>query len=405
MGQDSAMGRDVRWRGVVWSLLVTVVLAELTSALGLKLIHRPIYWTSESLYGRPIVYPLKSEKDPWGAWGIPNSTSRMVSECYDVEYRFNSVGARDKERQVESPERWIVLGDSMIEGYGIEQNERITDILEKRLGWQFANLAGAGDFGPLQYLLVYRGIGKKFEHNGVIVGLLPFNDFTDNDPEWWKANKNQLNQNRYRPYAALSSDSRSYNIIYGVDGDATPRVDFNSPPTVDQASTPSKNRQNAQETIRDFVKGLSQVSATFSLLRQVIREFNLRNSPFYWSYFIADARKIATVKLVMDDLSREIGSRPKILLLLPVHEDLVERRRRKVNYGEEVDRFLRDLGSDGWTIIDTAEIISEIEQSRDVTLGCDPHWNPETNRIVAEFILMNFRENLTGAPVQGVQPR
>jgi hypothetical protein len=107
----------------------------------------------------------------------------------------------------------------------------------------------------------------------------------------------------------------------------------------------------------------------------------------------------------MDDLSREIGNRPKIILLLPVHEDLVERRRRKVNYGEEVDRFLRDLRSDGWTIIDTAEIISEIEQSRDVTLGCDPHWNPETNRIVAEFILMNYRENLTGAPVQGVQPR
>jgi hypothetical protein len=387
------------WRGVFLSFVVSVVIAELTSAIGLMLLGRPIYWTGEKQSRSPTETPLRSEKDPWGAWGIPNSTSHLVGECFNVEYKFNSVGARDKERQIGSPNRWIVLGDSMIEAYGIEQDERLTNILEESLGLQFANFGSSGDFGPLQYLLVYRHLAKQFEHQGVMVGLTLFNDFTDNDSDWWKLDRNLQNQNRYRPYWVLSTDNRSYRIIYGVNGDATPRGNFNVAPFM--PAPPADEGQKS--TIRLLARGLSEVSSTFSLLRHLSSERSLDRALHSWGYFSDDQREITAVKLALDDLSREIGARPKIILLLRMHSDLVERRRRGTNYGDQVNRFLGELHSDGWTIIDTAEAISEADRSSDITLGCDIHWNSMTNRRVAEFILLHYREYLTGASAQPIQ--
>jgi hypothetical protein len=268
-----------------------------------------------------------------------------------VEFKFNSVGARDKERQIESPKRWIVLGDSMTEGFGIEESERFTNILEESLGWEFANFATLGDFGPLQYLLLYKHLAKQFEHHGVIVGLLPFNDFTDNDSEWWK-NRGRYDQKRYRPYSILSKDNRSYTIIYGTNGDAKPRTDFNTPPP--SSSQPASEEQKLP-TIRVLVRDLSEISATFSLLRQMSSKWTERRTPL--SYFTTDQREITAVKLALDDLSREIGNRPKIILLLPMPIDLIERRRPGINYSDQVNRFIGDLRSDGWTVIDTAEAL------------------------------------------------
>jgi hypothetical protein len=121
------------------------------------------------------------------------------------------------------------------------------------------------------------------------------------------------------------------------------------------------------------------------------------------SYFTTDQREITAVKLALDDLSREIGNRPKIILLLPMPMDLIERRRRGINYSDQVNRFIGDLRSDGWTVIDTAEALFEADQSGDTTLGCNAHWNATTNRKIAEFILMNYRKYLTGGSAQAIQ--
>jgi hypothetical protein len=383
-------------RGVLLSLAVSAVIAELTSALGLKLIGRSIYWIGDnpihwSADGRAhatdgFISPLRTEKDPWGVWGVPGSRSRLVRECFDVKYEFNGIGARDKEIQLHSSKRWIVLGDSFVEGWGIQENERFTNILEGSLGLEFANFASSGDFGPLQYLLVYKFLAKQFQHNGVIIGFLPANDFTDNDSEWWRQHRTRQHQYRYRPYSVISTDYRSYRIIYGVNNDATPRNDFNTPPLVPKLRT----------TV-GIPRGLSEVSATFSLMRQLSSEWTLRKlrkSNYEEGYFTTDQREIAAVKLVFDDLLREIGKRPKMILLFPTHADLVERRRRGVPFSNEVTWFVDGLRSDGWAVVDTADVISKAEGSGSTTLGCDDHWNVATNRNIAEFLLSQYRKDL-----------
>ncbi|HBW47549.1 TPA: hypothetical protein DEF17_06410 [bacterium] len=88
----------------------------------------------------------------------PNSRGRMKSREYDVVYRINSFGMRDelpKEKTI------LILGDSFMEGYGVNQNL----ILAARLRAMGHNVINAGtkSYSPLlEYLfLKHRGLDLK----------------------------------------------------------------------------------------------------------------------------------------------------------------------------------------------------------------------------------------------------
>ena len=57
------------------------------------------------------------------------------------------------------------------------------------------NFATSQTFGPVQYLLVYQTLAKRFAHDVVLVGFLPENDFTDSN---WEIGQKAF-YNRYRP--------------------------------------------------------------------------------------------------------------------------------------------------------------------------------------------------------------
>ena len=67
------------------------------------------------------------------------------------------------------------------------------------------NFGASGNFGPLQELLIYEEF-KYLPHQGLIIYVLPDNDFTDNDLEVWR-NKNQL------VIALISANRRSFDPI------------------------------------------------------------------------------------------------------------------------------------------------------------------------------------------------
>jgi len=136
----------------------------------------------------------------FGVWHRPNGHFIHKSGCYSVAYDTNSYGARDVERTLHSSApRTIVLGDSMIEGIGQPADKRLTNILEKDTGQEFLNFGTGGNFGPLQYALLYKTMASKFDHNLVLVGVVPDNDFHDMDFAYWKAHGWN---GQYRPYYA-----------------------------------------------------------------------------------------------------------------------------------------------------------------------------------------------------------
>jgi hypothetical protein len=74
-----------------------------------------------------------------------------------VSYRSNEVGARDTpftHTKLNSKDRYILLGDSFAEGYGVNFEDTAQAQIEKLLGIDVYNFGSDGYFGPVQYYLI-----------------------------------------------------------------------------------------------------------------------------------------------------------------------------------------------------------------------------------------------------------
>ncbi len=131
----------------------------------------------------------------WATWHRPSSTARHILTCVDLQYQFNSDGMRDRPRERQGPpSRVVVLGDSFIEGWGAQEADRLSNLLESAKGKEFLNFGTSGSFGPLQYYLIYDHLAKLFTHESILVGILPANDFDDDDYNQW------VGKGRRRPF-------------------------------------------------------------------------------------------------------------------------------------------------------------------------------------------------------------
>ena len=125
-----------------------------------------------------------------------------------MTYKTNSYGAIDIERDFNGKNRTIVIGDSIVEGYGLEQEDRISNILERKLNIPHLNFGTSGHFGTTQYNLLYSNLASKFEHSKVIVFITVANDFEDDSYSFGK----KIHKDRYRPYFVKTK--KNYKLIY-----------------------------------------------------------------------------------------------------------------------------------------------------------------------------------------------
>jgi hypothetical protein len=161
-------------------------------------------------------YEWRDEKNPWGAWHLKNSTARHVFKCWDVVYNSNSFGARGREIENNLQKDIILLGDSFAEGWGLNEHELFKTFVENKYNNNVLNLGVSGDFGPVNYYLIYDKFKDKFKHDTLIILFFPFNDFTDNDLNYFKKKNNfffHSNIPRYKPYYKKISEN-NYKIIY-----------------------------------------------------------------------------------------------------------------------------------------------------------------------------------------------
>jgi len=178
------------------NFLIFAVLAELICLIYINVTNwhssKPTYHVNYNSFWADI-------NPVFGVWHRPNGHFYHQGGCFSAQYTTNSYGARDIQRTLHSSRpRTVVLGDSMIEGVGLNDSDRLTNILEKRTGEEYLNFGTGGDFGPLQYALLYKTLASRFHHDTVLVGILPDNDFRDMSLEWGKVH----HKGRYRPYYA-----------------------------------------------------------------------------------------------------------------------------------------------------------------------------------------------------------
>ena len=148
----------------------------------------------------------------YGPWHIPNTSFRHKSECFDVNYKFNSIGARDDEfiKNQYGEKTIFLLGDSYAEGYGLEKTRTFDGILTNKLKTDILNFGVSGHFGTTQASILYDDFQDRYEHGYVLHIISVATDFEDDDYEFGVKNINT--KNRYRPYLIQKNDD--YEIIY-----------------------------------------------------------------------------------------------------------------------------------------------------------------------------------------------
>jgi hypothetical protein len=355
--------------GLLGSLVVLEVGLRVLTAFDLIHLPAPLGHDDAFWDGR---HPL------FGVWHRPGMSATHRSHCFNVRYRTNSLGARDVEHAPrETVPRVLALGDSYLEGWGVEQDHRLTDLLQASSGLEFMNLA-MSHFGPYQELLAYREFAPRFEHHAVLIGVLPMNDFYDLDLAVARHSPGYMY--RYRPYLT--------------------------------GKFPDYHRTDLQES--DARRFLRHESAAFNALAWVWYALSSERQGFdhppafatptgtvHSFYYDYSRKEYLLLRYCLTQLATAAQGRPVIVVLLPAPPDFL----RYVQDGPPpLTRDLEAQGlKDGFRVVDLLpEMAARTKDASDYFFSCDYHWNEVGHAVAADVLGAKLRESfLPFGPVEG----
>ncbi len=198
MSQSSSLSLSNRWfhRHPKKTLLAVTTLSLLLLLGVAELVTRWLF---------PQWAPTRAERvefwkyDSLLGWSHqPYQTGRFTHPDFSIEVQINSHGLRDQEYAWAhtSKQRMLVLGDSFGWGYGVAQNDRFSELLEKQYpNWEVINASVSG-YGTDQEYLYFKERGKDYRPDVVLL-LFYENDFRNNlnGEEYWY----------YKPYFKVTA--------------------------------------------------------------------------------------------------------------------------------------------------------------------------------------------------------
>lgn len=316
----------------------------------------------------------------FGVWHYPNAVADAKRECFDVVYRSNSCGAVDKERSLKSDKtRVVVLGDSFVEGFGVNAEDRFTDILESRTGVEHLNFGTSGNFGSIQEMMLYKTMASKFDHNAVYVFALPDNDFKDNSPRGF------MDGIRYRPYY-----DKNFNIYYPVEFEK--RFDAGM-------SFSARVRDKLSNKIHTFnqIRQLLDRMKSSDIKRQGVvyaglfgGEINGKRAGKKSKYYEYSQIDMDRLIRSYEDIAAAAEGRPVFIFTIPRYQDIY-----RFDTTKEAPPVARDLKAFAdkhenvfyYDLLDG--IVSYDFKDKTVTdmfHTCDGHWSPYGHMVAAELV-------------------
>ena len=122
--------------------------------------------------------------DPQLGWApLPNKTAEHERDGFSVLVHQNSLGLRAPDSlqaaRHSQQRRILVLGDSYVWGYGVEQSQMMTAPEVTHTSAELINF-GVSGYGTDQEYLFYSRLGTKFDVDEVILVFTPYNDVEEN---------------------------------------------------------------------------------------------------------------------------------------------------------------------------------------------------------------------------------
>lgn len=171
-----SLQRNTAKRSSLLLATITILFSVLASAVFAECVLRYLFVMPEPL---GIAQPL--------GYGIASAKFNIKQKEFDVAYRYNRNGFRDKEIPVNSvsdvKQRVLFLGDSMVEGFGVEENDRFSNVSinninsqtheEQVIGINVAQMAT----NPDSYSDNFFRFGVALKPSTVVMGIFVGNDF------------------------------------------------------------------------------------------------------------------------------------------------------------------------------------------------------------------------------------
>ncbi len=357
--------RKLLFISVLFSLGLLEFGLYLASELGILSIEQPSYSIDH------VVPFWVNNNEHFGVWHPSNDKYTHSKTCFKLEYRSNSWGMRDRKRELKSAgSRVVVLGDSFVEGFGIEREKRFTDMLEQRTGYEHLNFGTSGHFGPTQYSLLYQHLASRFEHDRVIVAILPNNDFKDDDFERGK----RKYSSHYRPYFVGSYPD--YKLVYF-------REDLNLP----QAKLWIKY-------VRGWLREFTYMGRVYEYFKALQRHAEAdmdvaapqpQAGRVGSKYYDFSEKEFELMRFSLERIVKLAGNRKVLFVTMPRSSDFM---RYKQDGPAPLAQRLGALADFiGASYIDLLPLMSHAAPDHyRYFLTCDDHWNGVGNKAAADFI-------------------
>ena len=360
---------------VLFSTLMTLEISSfiLTKSKLFIVNNTPKLYQSIDHDVQDIVYG-RTERDLWGAWHKPNGTYQHVKGCFNVKMSFNEVGARDETFTTLSDNTLILLGDSFAEGYGVSYEDTSQFIIEQNLNRQVANFGASGDFGPLQELIIYNEF-KYLPHNGLIVYVLPANDFRDNDAQYW-SKRNRSDRTRYRPYFSNGSQ---------------PLTPYFFPEAIKRDNFLHQNFGSLKQFIKNNFWSANAIRNVIILMR----EANLLQLKInLWGYYDASLTQQRNLISAYDAILDSADNKDVLFVLIPDQNDIVRNRDDNIpdryksqDWYQGFQKF-SERRSQRVSVLDLMDHLPV--DTDELFFSCDGHWSPAGNRWAAEVIVAHI---------------
>jgi hypothetical protein len=266
------------------TVLITLTVVE----IGLRLFGKDL--VGEPITGNEYLYYRFDRELGWSNGS--NVRGTLVRSEFSHQLRFNNYGMRGRDVSLAKPlglSRIAVLGDSFAWGWGVEEPELFTTIIEQEIpNTEVLNFAVPG-YGPVQYYLQTSKV-LSFNPDVVVIVFCLGNDFIDN--VYWER------YGYYKPFARL--DEKGEVVI---DGYPIPDVKFFSHQFFGQALL--RGVHDRLYFVRLFDTPLKQLASEFGMRKQNGPPVPVVQSDFFYR---PDAPEVRWVISINTKLFEKIAS-------------------------------------------------------------------------------------------------
>ena len=314
-------------------------------------------------------YQIADLQPAWGTWHYPENFT-FSRDCFSVPYLMNSYGARDKEwkQTAADSNSVIVLGDSFIEGFGIADSNRLSNLLSKKTGRQFLNF-GCSDFSTTQEYLVYKHLASGFAHNTILIGLLPINDFYDNDLEARRGLYDGMV--RYRPFYIKQKNNYSLQFSDRSFQQAT----FNKEGYF-------KKHNSFIGTVARFLRANTYWFHILDYFRHR-RKADILYKNNYSGFVNYTAEDFERFCFILNQIKMAAPEKRIILFTIPVATEI--KRYKSDGQNKLAPQLAAFCKNSNIEFVDLLPVFASVRE-QSYFLSCDPHWNEAANQLAAEYL-------------------